>query len=505
MTVTGRADYVVVGGGTAGCVLATRLSQDAGTSVVLVEAGPARGPAGVHRATVADAVALWGSSVDWAYRTTRQPGTCGRVHSWPSGRLLGGSSRIDAMVHLRGHRSSYDAWEAQGAVGWNYAALLPYFRLSERAEGRDPRVRGTEGPMRIETAVQPGALARALHRAALQAGHPESQDGSGATEGVSWTETNVVAGERQCAADAYLRPVLSRPNLTVLTDSLVRRLVFEGERCTGVEYSTDGHVRFVGADREVVLSAGTVGSATLLLRSGVGPARHLREVGVPVRADLPGVGENLHDHPLAWISYRARRPGATDHARSHVLTASAAGRDPDVLLRMHAVRLGPGWTNAGWGFTITFSAVTPASRGVLRLRDADPLARPLIDPAYLSRGRDVECMVSALRMARRIALAPALAPWRGPELLPGRDLDDEEARAFVRSTTGTSCHPVGTCRMGTDAFAVVDPHLRVRGLGGLRVADASVMPSVVSADTNATVLAVAERAAHLIAGTGEPP
>ncbi|MGW7578042.1 GMC family oxidoreductase [Streptomyces sp. NPDC054765] len=496
-------DYVVVGAGTAGCVLAARLSEAPDTRVLLLEAGERGGPEAMAYPDPLASFSLWGSSVDWAYSTTAQSGTEDAVHAWPRGRVLGGSSAINGMVHHRGHPAGYDAWEAQGARGWNHSALLPFFRRSESAVGRDPGVRGTDGPMRIEPVPAPGPLADAAFRAAVEAGHKPLEDGNGReSEGVSWRETNVVSGRRQSAADAYLFPVLDRPNLTVLTGALVRRLLVEDARCRGVEYAVDGQVRTVVAERETVLAAGAIGSPHLLMLSGIGPADHLRSIGLSVAADLPGVGGNLHDHVTSYVVHASQEtpgPGGSS-AEAQVLCRSSADVAPDLLLLFVGAAVRPRWTGADpGGYSILFSLMDPASRGTLRLRDGDPATSPLLDPAYLSDDRDLDRLMAGLRLARELGRTDALAPFGSTELFPGAGVrDDEACRAYLRSTASTYFHPVGTCRMGTDPLAVVDPELRVRSTAGLRVADASVMPSLVSAPTNATVLAIAERAAELI-------
>jgi choline dehydrogenase len=494
-------DYVVIGGGTAGSVIAARLSEDPGIRVALLEAGAEEGPALMAEPDMGASFGMWGTPVDWAYTTTPQPGTEGHVHTWPRGRVLGGSSSINGLIHLRGHASSYDAWEKQGATGWNFAAMLPFLIRSERAEGRDPHVRGQEGPMVIDAPPPSDPLTRAFYDAALEAGFPSVDDGnSPGPEGVFWAERTVTDGHRQSAADAYLRPVLSRPNLSVVTGAQVQRLLIDHGRCHGAQYVQDGAEHTLHAEREVVLSAGTVGSPQLLLLSGVGPADHLRATGIPVRHDLPGVGANLHDHPLSLVSCRLKQPpGFSAPARPILFARTTQDADPDVQMMPGHGAMKPRWSGREDGFSILFSLVVPSSRGSLRLRDADPASYPLIDPAYLTDPVDVTRMVTALRIARRLTQADALSAWLADEVLPGRDIQDDDAsRAYIRHTATTYFHPVGTCRIGTDEGAVVDTDLRVRGVEGLRVADASVMPSIVSGNTNAAVLGIAEKAAHLL-------
>jgi choline dehydrogenase len=496
-------DYVIVGAGSAGCVLAARLSEDPQVRVLLVEAGAADGP---ETMSVPPAwPTLMGSTADWGYVTTPQAGTNHIVQPYPRGKVLGGSSSINAMAFLRGHRAGYDAWVQDGAAGWGYEDLLPFFKRSERAPGRDPDYRGAEGPMVVSPAADAHPLAHAYREAAVEVGHHFSADLNGEDqEGAGWLETNIVGGVRQSVADAYLRPVIDRANLTVVTNALVGRLILAGGRCSGIEYAVEGRRQRAGADREVILSAGSIGSAQLLMLSGIGPADHLREVDIDVLVDLPGVGAGLQDHPLAGITYSATAPVPPTAGQHSDLVAMLRSHPdlpvPDVqLLFLDIAYHPPAMAGPAHGYTIGFSLMLPHSRGSVRLAGSDPTTAPLIDPNFLGDERDLAVMVTALRMAREVGEARALAPWRDKEQLPGASVGgDGDLREYVRRATGPYFHAVGTCRIGHDPLAVVDTELRVHGISALRVVDASVMPRIIGANPNATVLAIAERAASLI-------
>lgn len=493
-------DYVIVGAGTAGCVLAARLSERDGARVLLLEAG---GPAELDLLRVPQAwPGLAGTAVDWCYVTVPQSGTAHRVHAVPLGKVLGGSSAINAMAHIRGHRANFDRWAREGATGWAYDSVLPYFQRSEHAEGRDPAYRGIGGPLHVAPAHNRHPLSQALFDAALEAGIPETEDGNAKQpEGVGWHELNIVDGARQSAATAYLEPASRRPGLTIETGALALRLLLDRDRCVGVEYAVDGRIRRASATQEVVLCAGTVGSPKLLMLSGIGPERHLRALDIDVVRDLPGVGANLHDHPLAGITYEARRPvepGANQHGEVSALHRTEPDVDePDLQFVFVDVPFHPpDLVGPANGYTIAFAVMTPLSRGSLRLAGPDPAQAPRIDPHYLTEPEDIRRLLVGFEWAREIGAASALAEWRGRQVLPQPEVVDPTAvRDYLAHCTGPYFHLVGTCAIGE----VVDPQLRVHGMDGLRVADASVMPSIVSANTNATTVMIGERAAALIA------
>ena len=503
-------DYIVVGAGTAGCVLAARLTQDASTRVLLLEAGS---PARTRTMIVPGAwPELLGTAADWGGVTIGQA-DAGAV-AYPRGRVLGGSGAINAMAHVRGHRAVYDGWAAGGAPGWGFADLLPYFQRSEHAEGRDPALRGTRGPVWVAPVPEADRhpVARAFAGTLAQIGCPVTDDLSGARqEGVAWADLAIdAAGQRVSAADAYLRPAWHRPNLMVQASSLVTSLQVRHGRCTGVSYIRDAALSQAQACGEVIVCAGAVGSPQLLLLSGIGPAGQLRALGIDSVADLPGVGENLQDHPVAIVCYATPAPlprSRYNHGETYAaLRSPLAGPYPDLHLFPILLPTAPaGRQPPGAGFALVASAVAPDSRGTVRLASPDPHAAPLIDPGFLRDERDLDRLEAGLALIRRTTAGTAFSHVHA-EVWPGADARSRAAmRAWIRCTVGSYYHPAGTCRMGPDSGAVTDLELRVRGITGLRVADASVMPVIPNAAVNATVLAIAEKAAELISGPVPAP
>ncbi|HEY9312265.1 GMC family oxidoreductase [Williamsia sp.] len=508
MNTTETFDHIVVGGGSAGCVLAARLSEDPDVTVLLVESGPSH--VGLREI---DEPAGWASLLsgdhDWGHTYAANPDLDGRVVPIPRGRVLGGSSSINAMLWYRGHPRDYDTWEDNGAPGWNWEAMLPYFRRCENWEGGASELRGGAGPLTITTPADPHPVAEALLGAAAELGFPVLDDSNGDDVlGASLANLTISGGRRMSTARAYLDPAAQRPNLTVRTSTHVHALVFDGPRCIGVQIG--GSV--VRADREVILAAGAISSPHLLLLAGIGDPEQLGAHGIRVRSALAGVGQNLQDHPLLMgVNFAARRPmgSVRDNGGGAILNWCSS---PEQLLPdLHAfVVQGPHATpEVAAKYSLSGSdhifAVSPGlmrshSVGQLTLRSADPATPPEIDPRYLSDPRDLTALVAGLDTIMDLAETAAYRELIDRPIAPDRRLTGADRAAFVRMSCSTFFHTAGTCAMGTGDAAVVDPDLRVYGIDNLRVVDASVIPVLPSCNTNAPVVALAERAADLIAG-----
>jgi choline dehydrogenase len=489
-------DYIIVGAGSAGCVLANRLTEDPETSVLLIEAGGNDDLETIHNPTTF--LQLLGSAVDWAYFTEEEPHLRNRRIFWPRGKVLGGSSSINWLMYVRGNHSDYDHWQKLGNSSWGYTDVLPYFKKSENYEHSTSDYRGRGGPINVIETPSSNPLTQAFLEAGVELGWPRNDDYNGATqEGFGMLQSTIGQEGRSSTATGYLHPVEQRPNLSIWTQTLVTRLLFDGTRAVGVAYRQADREQEVQAKKEVILSGGAINSPHLLMLSGIGPADLLQSLDIPVVADLPGVGKNLQDHP-GVLTYYKTKPSFSQFG-SHPETVAFVKTHPDLLKPDLQIIGGTGYfppTVPGSGFSFATILVSVQSRGHLTLRSTDPTQYPAIYANYLSAEEDLQALVDGVKLVRRLAQTQAYAPFYERDDIPGPQIEsDEQIIEFLRNAVQTMFHPIGTCKMGHDAMAVVDEQLRVHGIERLRVVDASIMPTIPNGNTNAPTIMIAEKSA----------
>ncbi|OUL18243.1 choline dehydrogenase [Nostoc sp. RF31YmG] len=498
-------DYIVIGAGSAGCVVANRLTEGCETTVLLLEAGnPATKP---EIQIPAQCFSLIGSEVDWGYFSEPEPYLNYRKMFCSRGKVLGGSSSINFMMYVRGNPQDYDRWQELGNLGWSYLDILPYFKKSEHQQRGASEFHGVDGELSVTDLISPAVVSQRFVDACVAIGYSYNPDFNGVQQqGVGFYQLTVKDGKRHSAAAAFLLPILHRPNLTVTTGALVTRLLFEGTCCVGVEYLHEGMLHQVRVNSEVILSAGAFDSPKLLMLSGIGDAEYLQAMGISVIADLPGVGQNLQDHILTCVVQEVTQdihPAITSngveaglflHSKENVEAA------PDLQFFFGPIQfLSPGYTPADFGFTGAVSLTRFQNVGSVSLRSIDPKDPPTIRMNYLQSQADVQKLVEGVKLLRQLFQSNAFNDFRGKEIAPGVDIQsDADLEAYIRDTCSTVWHPVGSCKMGIDSMAVVDPELRVYGVEGLRVVDASIMPTIVTGNTNAPTIMIGEKAADLI-------
>ncbi|MEH2275871.1 MAG: GMC family oxidoreductase N-terminal domain-containing protein [Nostoc sp.] len=499
-------DYIVIGAGSAGCVVANRMTQDTETTVLLLEAGnPDTKPEIQIPLSSPD---LPGSEVDWGYFSQPEPYLNNRKIFCPRGKVLGGSSSINSMVYIRGNHHDYDHWHSLGNPGWSYQDVLPYFKKSENQQRGADAYHGVDGELSVTDLQESAVVSQRFVEAAVAIGYNYNPDFNGIQQsGAGLYQLTVKDGKRHSSAAAFLVPILKRPNLTITTGALVTRLLFEGTRTVGVEYMHHGQLHQAWVNEEVILSAGAFDSPKLLMLSGIGNAEHLQAMGIPVVVDLPGVGQNLQDHFLVPVAHKviqelhpAMTSNCTAEAGLFLHTQSNQDAAPDLQFFFGRIMWAvPAYADYRMGFTVVVSPTHPQNIGSVSLPSPDPKDPPIIRINYLQSQSDVQKVIEGVKIMRKLFNTSAFDEFRGEEVGPGAEVTSDEALIdYIRSVCISGYHPVGTCKMGTDPMAVVDPELRVRGVTGLRVVDASIMPTLVGGNTNAPTIMIGEKGADLI-------
>lgn len=529
-------DYIVVGAGSAGCAIANRLSEDGSHSVLLVEAG-SKDRIFLFKMPMMMGLLMHSGLYNWSFYTEPEPNLNQRKIYWPRGKVLGGTSTINGMIYVRGNAADYDGWQEQGCDGWSYKDVLPYFKKSEGHVDRQDEYHGIDGPLTVQRARGDNEMFDIFIEAGIQAGYPFTDDFNGESqEGFGRYDQTIRNGRRCSTARAFLDPARRRPNLTIKTRTSVHRVAVENNQAVGIDVASGGGTRRINANKEVILSAGVIGSPHLLMLSGIGEAEHLEQHSIAVVKDLPGVGQNLHDHVDCCLVYECMRPvtlyndlridkaavsffqslffgtglvSTFPYEAGSFMKSSESRRSPDIQthfmpatedtanLRLPSLM---SRDNGGkHGFTIRVGPVNPVSRGAVRLRSANPDDAPRIFGNYLDADLDIDTTVAAIQQMRDVVASKAFDRYRGKEIDPSsRYVSDTDLKTWLRDKSATTLHPVGSCKMGIDADAVVDPTLRVTGIDGLRVADASIMPTISSGNTNAPSIMIGEMAADLI-------